>query len=327
MINAVDKENRVIKNNHLLETKDVIRKVTPYIGLIVIIIFFGLLSEGLLFNSRNIKSMVNQLFPILIVSCGAVFVYSQGAMDVSVGAVVGVGALVSAHIINSTGSFTLSFIASIVIALIFAFANGWISGKLGMAPVMVSLCMMFVGRGIVTMGTTEPPTVYANGDFSFLNNSIAKVVVMIVFTLVMTYIFNFTKIGKQVKGLGGNSVCSEQVGINILKAQLLGYLTMAIGVGIASVVVLARIGSVTRNTGSGLEMDVLLALIFGGIPLTGGSKSKISSAVIGSLIYVILGNGLLLSGIPVEVVPLVKGIIFLVVVFLSVSKSKKVLPR
>lgn len=327
MENNLEKTLIVQRGSKIVRRKELFGKVVPYLGLIFVIVIFGIMSNGLLFKSRNIKSMINQLLPILIASGGAVFVYAQGAMDVSIGAVVGVGALVAANILNSTGSFPLAILVSIIIALIFAFANGYIGGKLGMSPVMVSLCMMFVGRGIVTMGTTQPPTVYAEADFSMLNEPTVKVVVMVAFILIMTYIFNFTKIGKKVKAIGGNPICAQQVGINTLKAQVLGYITMSLGIGLASIFVLARTGSVTRGTGAGLEMDVMLALIFGGIPLTGGSKSKISCAVIGSLTYVVLGSGLLLSGIPAEVVSFVRGVIFLIIVFLSATKLKHVLPR
>ena len=81
----------------------------PYIGLVVVCILFGILSEGKLFSARNLKMLVNQVMPLLIICCGAAFYWAHGAIDLSVAGVLGVACITSALGFN-TGSIFLAFL-------------------------------------------------------------------------------------------------------------------------------------------------------------------------------------------------------------------------
>ena len=100
-------------------------------------------------------------------------------------------------------------------------------------------------------------------------------------------------------------------------------------VALSTMFYLARTGSVTQNFGSGREMDVMISLILGGMLLSGGSKTRMSAAIVGSLTYILLTNGLSQLGIPDMYVSLVKGLVFLIMIGFTLRRQGtiKALPR
>ena len=86
-------------------------------------------------------------------------------------------------------------------------------------------------------------------------------------------------------------------------------------------------GSASDSTGTGVEMNVMIALILGGMPLSGGMRSRVSSALIGSMTFSLLNVGLPLIGIPVNLTFMIKAIIFLIVVLITCRKRGGVMPR
>lgn len=302
----------------------------PYIGFVLICLILGTVSKGLLFSSYNISTIIRDTTPILIVSLGGVYIYSLGAMDISIGSVVACGGLLSILTMNETGSLILGILISILIAVSVAVVIGTISITCNLMPIMTSMCFLLIGRGLVVMITTRigGTAVKSIVDVSIFKNTMFQVVSMIVLSIVFGVIYNFTRIGKNAKAIGSNRICSAQNGINIVKFFVLPYLMLGIAVGIASIFMLSTTASVSRTTGTGLEMDLMISLILGGMPLKGGMGSKISSAIVGSFSYIVLKNGLLLTSfISLEQVDAVKALIFLVIICVTCRKKTKGLPN
>lgn len=114
----------------------------------------------------------------------------------------------------------------------------------------------------------------------------------------------------------------ELSGIKVNKYKVIAFVISGICVGIAAFVTVIRGGGAGAQTGNSLETNVLLALTLGGIPLAGGSGTKMRSALIGGLTLFILNNGLTLWGIDPTLIYVVKGIVFLAVVFVSIGHDK-----
>ena len=108
---------------------------------------------------------------------------------------------------------------------------------------------------------------------------------------------------------------------------MIAYVIMGVCVVIASLFQMGYTRSASDGTGTGFEMNVMVALILGGMPLNGGMKSKISCAIVGAFTYSILNVGLPMIGIPVNKVNLIKAIIFIIVVLFTCRKPKGTLPR
>ena len=90
---------------------------------------------------------------------------------------------------------------------------------------------------------------------------------------------------------------------------------------------MARTGAAGKGTGNGYAMDIMVALLLGGMPLSGGMRSKISSALVGSFTYVILSNGLTLAGVDISYMYVIKALIFVAIILITCRKKDGVLPR
>ena len=162
---------------------------------------------------------------------------------------------------------------------------------------------------------------------SFFTQTWVMIVAMAVVGVIVFYLFNFTKLGKYTKGIGANELTTSQCGVNTTAWKVIAYMVFGACVAIGSVFLLARTKSAGKGTGSGYAMDIMICLILGGMPLSGGMKSKVRSALIGSVTYVLLSNGLILSGVDVKLVYLVKAIIFFVVVAVTCRDKSGYLQR
>lgn len=299
----------------------------PYWGLIFVTVFFTIVSKGDLLSERNLRTIMNQVIPIMIISVGALFIYAHGGMDISQGGVIGVCGLVSTLYLNNGGSIFGAFLLSMAVALAFGLVGGVVTTIFNLPSFLTAICLMFVGRGIVAYCTANTSSISVKTDLSSIDDLTFKLIITAIIVVIGYMIFQYTKIGKYNKAMGVSMPASEQAGIPTVKYRMYAYLISAATVGVAGFLSLARTNAVSRNTGLGMEMDMLVALMLGGMSSTGGTKSRISNAVLGSLIVVILSNGLILWGVDVLLVQFIKGMIFLMVASLTFTRTKGALPR
>jgi Ribose/xylose/arabinose/galactoside ABC-type transport systems, permease components len=298
----------------------------PYIALIALVAFFSFVSGGKLLGEKNINVLINQLFPILLIALGSLFMYAHGTMDLTIGANVGVCMVAGSITVINTGSIALGFALMLGVALLVELINGILPAYLGLPAFLASLVLMIILRGIVTF-SVQVDTYKIDSAFGVYDNTVLKAVILLIAIGVIFYMFYYTKFGKYNRAIGGNEVASKLLGIPVARYKLMAYLMVGVVVGIAAFITLCRTRYVSSDTGAGMEFDIMLAMIFGGIPLSGGSRTKFRSAVIGSFIYVLLGNGMILWGLDTGLVALVKGFIFLFMVYLNTKKTLGPLPR
>ena len=214
--------------------------------------------------------------------------------------------------------------AFFILAIVFGICCGLISSVIhiyGRVPAfMAGLCIMFAGRGLAQ--TVAAKTMMLMAQAARFNNIVFFLIVIVVVYAVGYFLFNFTKLGKYQKLIGTNPKAAELSGINVNQYKLLAFLISGVTIGIASCLTVIRNAAINGNTGLNLETDVLLALCLGGLPMTGGSTSKMNSVLIGVAIYYILNNGLLLWGLNADYVDIVKAVFFLGTVAISLARSQ-----
>jgi ribose transport system permease protein len=155
-----------------------------------------------------------------------------------------------------------------------------------------------------------------------LENTYLKIAVFIIVFAVFYYTFNYTKLGKYCKVVGAGETAANFSGIPVKKIKILAFCISGLLCGLAAFLTILRTGAATAQTGNLFETDILTALVLGGMPLTGGTNSKMQSAVVGGLMLAILSNGLLLCGIDSTLQQGIKGIIFLAAVYISIDRSR-----
>jgi ribose transport system permease protein len=308
--------------------KSKIGTFVPFMGLIIVTLFFLVSSQGHLVSGDNVEIIINQAFTTVMLATGLSLIYAQGAIDFSTGAVLAISNLVAILIIAKTGMEFLALPVCIIVSVLCYFINGYITIKLKLNPYIGSVAMQFLCRGIVN-SVMESSSTVAETRFVGLNNWTIKFTVLILFIFVMSVIFNRTKIGRFSQSYGESKVVPGLSGINIDRYRMYAYLIGGVSVGLAGYFLLCRLGTMSTITGLNEEMNVIIALALGGMVMSGGMKTSVRCGVVGGLIVAILINGMVIIGVPHTITEGIKGIVFLIVVSISFVRDRnvKLLPR
>lgn len=298
-----------------------VRTVAPLLGVIFVVALFSILSGGKLLIPSNLEVITSQAFFTMLAGIGAMFVYSHGGIDLSIGSLQGMCTLVVVLLLRAGCPWLLALVASIGVGLLSGFLTGGLSVWLGISVFITSLCMNFIMRGIVQT-VTATAMMYVPPEFVSIDNWGLKAVTLVAVLLIGVLVFNYTRVGKYEKALGGNARAAELAGVNVRKYRILAHMILGATVGVVGFFAAARAGCVYPASGSGFEMDVLIALVLGGLSLAGGASSKMRCAVIGALTIAVMANGFVLLGTPQNAIEGIKGAIFIVVVAVSYERTR-----
>lgn len=301
-----------------------ITDIIPFIGLIFVLSFFSIVSNGKLLSIQNVRLLINQMFTYCLGAIGCMFVVSQGNLDFSVGGTLGIAAAFAAH--SAKVSPILALLIAVTTGILIGFLNGVLHGKLKVESFVLTLAMQFILRGAVVI-VTNSGTVPVPFALYELDTTEIKLSIIILVILIGYYVFEFTGLGKYSKSIGSGVEATRQNGISVTRHKIIAFIISGGMAGLCSFFVLTRTGAASTATGSFFETDVLIALILGGMSLDGGSGSKIRSAVIGSIILAVLSNGMVLWGINEHFQQLIKGIIFIIAVWLAAKNNIKPIKR
>ncbi|WP_434643829.1 ABC transporter permease [Thermoanaerobacterium thermosaccharolyticum] len=297
------------------------QRIFPFISLILLIIIFSIIVGPKFWSVDNLVNIINQVVPLILGGAGMIFVVTQGGCDLSQGSALALVGTIAAMASNSLG-FIAYFPAAIFLGTLIGAFNGVIVSKFKVQSLMVTLAMMITLRAIVVY-ITGGQVIYVSSSVLLLDNFAIKISIFVTTMAVMYYLFEYTKIGFYSKVIGENEMVGIYSGISVDKYKILAFMISGIMAGIVGALTVGRIGGVDPAMGNFFELQVLMSLFVGGVPVTGGAGSKIYKLFIGALILSVLQNGLILSRVSAEVSELVEGIILIGVVFFTLYIRSK----
>lgn len=311
-----------------------ISKLAPLIGLVLVILIFTALTGGKLLSVTNLQNMANQVMVTALVAIGAVFVYGVGNFDMSLGGGVLFSAVLGAMAAVRTGSIFVTLLVCILVSVAIALVKGIFSAYIDVPFFIFTIVLGSVISSIVLVIMGSETTVYLKNavkeipTFSFTQMTVINVVFLAIYFLVCLFLFNYTPIGSKTKMMGGNKVSAKQSGINDKKMHIITFVISAVGVALAAFILIIRTRTIGSQTAGSVGTDVLIALVVGGMPISGGPKSKISAGLVGALTVVVLNSGLTMVGLSTAWIQAIRGAVFIVVVLVSsFSYRSKLLPR
>lgn len=318
----------------LLNYSNLFAKVAPYIGLVVAVIVFQILTQGKLLTGSNIQSLTNQVIITALVAIGAVFLFGIGCFDISLGALVCLGSVLGGITAIKTGNIYLAFIVCMVVPLVAAVIKGIFASYVEVPFFIFTIILAVVINSLVLVILGKETTLYLENaivpirTFNFSEMTMINVAILGSFYLLCLFLFNYTGLGIKVKMLGGNFDAAKQTGIDLTKLKITSFIISAIGVGLAAFLILIRVRTVGYTTAISTGNDVMVALVLGGMPISGGPRSRISAGLIGALTITVLNSGLAIMGLSTGMIQIFRGIVFMVVVLIaSFSYRTKMLPR
>jgi ribose transport system permease protein len=300
-----------------------VRRFFPIFLLIALAVAFSLTSSRFL-QFNNLMIVAQQAVVLLVAALGMTFVVIAGSIDLSVGAIVAIAALVAAKTSGSIG--VLAILPACAIGVVCGLINGLIVAKGKVPSFIVTLGAMVVYRGVVLYFTRGAPVSIENEAFldaysgrtAGIPNSVLIALVLIG---IAAFMLNLTVFGREVRAIGGGERIAHLSGIRVDRAKILIFLLSGLLCGMAGLLQGARAMAATAQLGEGLELDAIAAVVVGGTPLTGGVGS-IQGTILGALIITILSNGMNIIGLDPYFQNIVKGLVLVLSVFITIDREK-----
>ena len=302
--------------------KKILGKLLPYLGLILLVIFFWISTQGRFLAVTNLSNVLDQCLTVIIMSVGTAFIFACGRMDMSCGGIMALSQLFLGRLMLNGTAVPILLLVSVVTSVLIYLLAGAVSTYLKVMPFIVSMCVSNICMGIVSTALSKDDLLIPYRTYALLDSLPVKLTVVVLLILVGVIVFNKTSIGRELKAIGGNELASRQSGVKVEKLVLLSFVVSGLFVAVGSLLNLAHSTMVTPTSGSTLGLNCITALVLGGFPLAGGTKSRIMSAVVGALTVTVLNNGLSLMGVDPAVSLTLKGILFLVIVGASYERAK-----
>ncbi|WP_418776703.1 ABC transporter permease subunit [Holdemanella biformis] len=345
-----EKQAQKIENyKYSFNTRDFLLKNGLYIAIILVFIFLCIITpikkNGLqLFTVNNILSIMQQASPRMFLALGVSGLIMLAGTDLSVGRMVGMGMTAATIIMHNgpnTGSvfghvfdfstmpvggrILLALVVCIVLCTMFTTIAGFFAAKFKMHPFISTMANMLVIFGLVTYSTKGVS--FGGIEQSIPGKIIPKVggfptIILwaVAAVVIVWFIWNKTKFGKNLYAVGGNPEAASVSGISVFKVTLGAFIMAGILYGFGSWLECIRmIGSGSAAYGQGWEMDAIAACVVGGVSFTGGI-GKISGVVVGVLIFTALTYSLTILGIDTNLQFVFSGIIILIAVTLDCLK-------
>ena len=286
---------------------------------VVLFVFFSLRTDAFL-TTENLVNVARQVSPTVVVAVAMTFVITTGAIDLSVGSIVGLTAA-SLAILAETGNPIVALVITLVIGAGVGMVNGALTAYGKLQSFIVTLAALTAVRGaalLITDGYSTPITsefLLPLGAGKFLG-IYTPTWIAIGVVLVGWYVFSQMRFGRYIVAVGSNAESLRRSGVDIRRIQMSALALAGLCAAIAGILTAARLASGSGNSGTLFELEVITAVVLGGTRLSGGRGSIIGS-VIGALTLGVISNGLVLLRVDVYWVPIVQGMILVVAILLN----------
>lgn len=313
-----------------LKQKSIMKDYSIFLVLILEIIIFSCLSKQFL-TYGNFINILRQVSFTAIAAIGEALVLLTAGMDLSVGAQITFVNVLTAYMMVKLGvSPVAACVVGVGLTTLIGYVIGLMITKTKMPPMIATLAMMGILQGVAYIisggrsiyGFPESFSVIGQGKIGGVLP--IPVVIMIVCLVVAWLLLNKTYIGRYFFAIGGNENAAELSGIHVNHYKRIVYTICGFFAGLAGILLLSRLNSGTPLTGDGYEIDIITAVVLGGVSISGG-RARVSNIVSGVLIIGVLENGFVLVNVGEYPQMVVKGIILLVAVaFDCLQRNKSV---
>lgn len=299
------------------------------IGIIVVIlVLFSLTSENFL-TIQNIKGIFNNFAVFGVLSAGVTIVMIGGGFDLSIGSIAGLAGIVSAVLMMERYEVPtpLIFVIAIVIGCTIGLINGLIITKIGINPIITTLGMLAIIRGVNYFWADLNPRIYnvfiqQLGRIYIGNVFPITTLYIIVFFIVLTLILKFTRFGRDIFTIGGNENLARLAGIRVDRIKIITYIISGFFCAIAGLLLISQLGSGRPEYGTGAELEVLTIVVLGGV-VVGGGRGNYLGVFIALVIIQTISNGMVLLDVPVFLRMVVKGALLVLVIAIDAIRNRR----
>lgn len=300
-----------------------VSKYGIYIAFIALCVFFSVFNP-LFLSLGNFINILRQVSFNAILAVGMTLVIITGGIDLSVGSVLALSAVVTASLVKADNPLLPVPVAILVGLLIGAACgvfNGYFITKGKLAPFIVTMVMMTIARGAAQLFTKGRPVTGLLPDFDFLGagfifNIPVPVYILALVFLVSHCMLSSTRTGRYLYAVGGNEMSAMASGIKVDRIKMFAYIYSGVMAALVGIILTARLNSAAPVLGAGYESDAIAATVIGGASMEGG-RGKMMGTLVGALIIGTISNGLDILNVSAYWQQIIKGLIILFAVLLD----------
>lgn len=288
--------------------------------LILICILFSLLNPNFA-TPGNFINIFRQASINIVLATGMTFVILTGGIDLSVGSILAVSAVVSVLVSLIPGLGWAAVLAGLLTGLALGLLNGALITFLDVPPFIVTLGSLTALRGAAYLIANGTTVFNRDLNFAWIGNTYLGPLPWLVLIALLTvavswFVLRQTVLGVQIYAVGGNERAARLTGIKVNRVLLFVYGVSGLLAGLGGIMSASRLFSATGTLGQGYELDAIAAVILGGTSFTGG-VGTIVGTLLGALIIAVLNNGLTLLNLSYFWQLVVKGLVIIVAVIID----------
>ncbi len=275
---------------------------------------------------NNIMSVLRTISTTAIVAFAMTYVIITGGIDLSVGSFMTLAGCLTTVLIMDYHISTIPAVAmAMCVGVVFGSFNGLVITKLRMPPFIVTLASMNILRGLSYLLTGGRPVIMTDKLFPRIGGGFwgpvpMPVVYTIVIFIVLWILLNRTRFGRHIYAVGGNITAARYSGIMTDRTIFVAYVLTGITASFSGIILCSRLNSGQPTIGQGAELDVIAAVIVGGVSIVGGSGTLVGTLT-GCMIIGVISNLLNLVGMNSFVQLAIKGLIIILSVYIDTVRK------
>jgi len=310
-----------------------ITNVVPSIvfGTLALIVFFTIVDSNFI-SSRNLFNMLNNASILTVVAMGMTLAILSAQIDLSMGSVMSLSAIVTGIIIQSTAELTVMFmifgiVCGLCMGVFFGLFNGIMIGKFKFDYWLITFASMSIARSlalVISNGNiiSGYPRMYRNlGDYRILNMIPSSVVFTVIICAVVIWVSTRTRLGYSIYAVGDSDEVAQKSGINVPKVRLKVYIISGILASLGGILLASRTNSASATLGLNYEFNAIAAVVIGGTPFEGGNGGLLGT-VLGSILIAVMRSGLQFVGLTPHWQTLLVGVFIMLIIIFDVTSSK-----
>lgn len=296
------------------------------IALIVMVIFFSVSTTSFL-TPNNLANIARQISIVGICAVGMTCVILTGGIDLSIGSLIGIVVVTCATFMSNGVNPFLVVIIGIAIGAAIGVLNATCITFLKIPPMITTLGMMISLRGATYLISGGMPIYGIPEGFKILGQGSIGLIPISMILMVVVFVFGYILLGKSVfgrriYGIGGNEETTRLSGVNVKKEIYKIYIMVGVLGSLAALTLMSRVNSGQPSAGDGYEMDIITAVVLGGVSVSGG-EGKLSKVIVGVIFMGVLANGMMMLNINEYWQRVVKGIVLIVAVAVDIRSREK----
>lgn len=304
-----------------------LRQYGIFVAFMVICLILSFVAPQFLTIS-NWTIIITQVSINALLAFGVTFVIITGGIDLSLGSIVAVTGIVAASLAHpDTYPVIMPILMGLFSGLLMGAFNGFVITQSKIAPFIVTLGTMTIGRGLALILSKGRPISNLSDSFNFIGGGNVlgipfPIIVLIVAFSICYIILKKTILGRYIYAVGGNEQAAKASGINVNQIKLAVYSICGLLSGLAGILLTSRITTGQPNAGVGFELDAIAAAIIGGTSTSGGTGTM-TGTLVGALLIGVINNGLDLLNVTSYYQQVVMGVIIIGAVVLDSWNQKR----